>query len=115
MYVYCNEHAYNVDIKLLPFEICLIHKQGLPFHNTIVQGEFTSIAQALLFSHRSDCDKHIFCLHSKNILYYKTQIFFKLKAWYVLKTHFFMELKMCNFTYVDEMKIKIRNITSIFL
>ena len=22
----CNEHAYNVDIKLIPFEMCLIHK-----------------------------------------------------------------------------------------
>ena len=22
----CNEYAYKVDIKLIPFEICLIHK-----------------------------------------------------------------------------------------
>ena len=22
----CNEYAYNVDIKLIPFDICLIHK-----------------------------------------------------------------------------------------
>ena len=22
----CNEYEYNVDMKVLPFEICLIHK-----------------------------------------------------------------------------------------
>ena len=32
--------------------------QGLPFHSTIVQREFTYIAYALLFSCRSDWDKH---------------------------------------------------------
>ena len=33
-------------------------KQGLPLYSTIVQREFKHIAYALLFSRRSDCDKH---------------------------------------------------------
>ena len=33
-------------------------KKGLPFPGTIVQREFTHIAYGLLFSRRSDCDKH---------------------------------------------------------
>ena len=33
-------------------------EQALPFHGTIVQREFAHIAFALLFSRRSDCDKH---------------------------------------------------------
>ena len=32
--------------------------QGLSFQSTIVQREFTHIAYALLFSRRSDSDKH---------------------------------------------------------
>ena len=32
--------------------------QGLPFHSTIVQREFTHIPYAFLFSCRSDFDKH---------------------------------------------------------
>ena len=43
--------SYNIKIAL-----CL--DQGLPFHSTIVQREFTHIAYALLFSRRSDCGEH---------------------------------------------------------
>ena len=59
--------------------------QGLPFHSTIVQREFTYIAFALLFSRRSDRDKLI--VNTQKI-FYVVNSFLKSKFLYVLKTRF---------------------------
>ena len=58
-------------------KLVLCVRQGLPFHSTVVQSEYTQIAYAIFF----------FMLTLKNYCVKKT-FFFKSKVIYVLKTHF---------------------------
>ena len=72
-------------------------KQGLPFHSTIVQKEFTPIAYAPLFNWRSGCDKRrcqrtllyfLFYAYTQKILYVKKSLWQPLHKSY-LKLRFF--------------------------
>ena len=77
-----NQGKQTNNFYTLTQQTVIYLNQGLPFHSTIVQREFTHIAYALLFSRRSDCIKHT-CQQMLSYCFYDC----KLSTYYALITH----------------------------